>query len=905
MSIDIQDHRNVNTALPSHEAFNQALDPSSSFLERLLVIEGGTGSGKSFTLSSAASSARASGHQVIEIRGQGDDLVMASASLSALLTLLPQTARYSAGDERPTGDHAHDSRHVILVDDWQELDRGTRDQLHANLTFLSRTTRTVSVISTSDRLLFPGWNSMSLVALKPLLASEAEAFLSRNGIELPPSRRRLLLRLAEGNPLILDSIGPVWSAAPWELNVRFFPVYPPCPRLIDAANERLSSLSRSTRARLLVAAVAQVEFAIDLPATAARDLVDSVREAIRAEIVYSSMGKVVFDTPVTRAALLCLATADELAAARVEVAALPTSPDYLSLFVEVTSAEGRDDRLMERLTRGAEACIISGRPHEATAALLSASRLATSFETRSDLMLRAADNAAYTGQFVLVEEFLQRLAAEGETVPTLLSTAAHFQHVIQDGADRRVKRDLIAALERTPDGDVADRIVAVLQLVCLSHGDASWWDVVATTTRGRFLDPVLRIVQNCLVAGKAAAAEAPQLIEDARKSLSDGATWKQVPLHVAWMLLDPTDPRRAQIDQLFARSEEDEDLPGLLHMYRSAVGHIQSGGWQRADELLLSGRALADRLGAGTMLALIDANRLILLSLRGDPDKARAAADAATRWALDHGSPFIARVADHARSAIDMAAGNFEEAYARSSASPRVASRWLRGGYGPIELLDAVEASARLRLPDHGRLLVETAAAALGDEPPLRHQMILSACRAILDETQDGRGLFEESLARVADMSVPFEIARVRLAYGERLRRTMNPLEARAQFRIAVAAFEALGAHQWRLRANRELRAAGGIPETAPERFDGVLSEQELQVASLAAHGLSNKQIASQLYLSPRTVSGHLYRIFPKLGVTSRAALRDALLGMSDGVTSVDGATGALASVAGPFARAR
>jgi DNA-binding NarL/FixJ family response regulator len=62
-----------------------------------------------------------------------------------------------------------------------------------------------------------------------------------------------------------------------------------------------------------------------------------------------------------------------------------------------------------------------------------------------------------------------------------------------------------------------------------------------------------------------------------------------------------------------------------------------------------------------------------------------------------------------------------------------------------------------------------------------------------------------------------------------------------------------------------------------------VLTAQELTIADLAARGLTNKQIAAKLALSPRTVSTHLYRIFPKLGVESRAGLRDAMNGAGSG----------------------
>jgi DNA-binding CsgD family transcriptional regulator len=118
----------------------------------------------------------------------------------------------------------------------------------------------------------------------------------------------------------------------------------------------------------------------------------------------------------------------------------------------------------------------------------------------------------------------------------------------------------------------------------------------------------------------------------------------------------------------------------------------------------------------------------------------------------------------------------------------------------------------------------------------------------------------------------PFERARVQLHYGEHLRRGRAVLASRRQLAAALEAFERLGARSWVDRARHELRtgarsAAAGTALTA----------QEHEIASLAAGGLSNKQIGARLQLSPRTVSGHLYRAFPKLGVTTRAALRDAL----------------------------
>jgi ATP/maltotriose-dependent transcriptional regulator MalT len=123
----------------------------------------------------------------------------------------------------------------------------------------------------------------------------------------------------------------------------------------------------------------------------------------------------------------------------------------------------------------------------------------------------------------------------------------------------------------------------------------------------------------------------------------------------------------------------------------------------------------------------------------------------------------------------------------------------------------------------------------------------------------------------------PFYVARTQLAYGEWLRRHRRMTQSRAPLREAAEAFDALALLRYAERARRELRASG---ETVRRREPGAwaqLSPQELQIAQLAAEGLSNREIGEQLYLSHRTVESHLYRLFPKLGIKSRAQLRDAL----------------------------
>jgi ATP/maltotriose-dependent transcriptional regulator MalT len=158
--------------------------------------------------------------------------------------------------------------------------------------------------------------------------------------------------------------------------------------------------------------------------------------------------------------------------------------------------------------------------------------------------------------------------------------------------------------------------------------------------------------------------------------------------------------------------------------------------------------------------------------------------------------------------------------------------------------------------------------------------MLLAGTVAALDAADDlAAGLFEAALADPAAQSWPFDLARLHLLYGERLRRSREISRSRLHLRTAQAAFERLGASQWADRATAELAATEPTTKRAGTGRGEHLTAQELQVAELAAAGLSNKQIGARLYMSHRTVGAHLYRIFPKLGIESRAALRDALTG--------------------------
>lgn len=175
-----------------------------------------------------------------------------------------------------------------------------------------------------------------------------------------------------------------------------------------------------------------------------------------------------------------------------------------------------------------------------------------------------------------------------------------------------------------------------------------------------------------------------------------------------------------------------------------------------------------------------------------------------------------------------------------------------------------VESARRLVRELTGRLAVASAG------PAARMNVLYARALLAPENAVDDR--IREAIGQ--DVSIwPFERSRLQLVLGSRLRRQQRARDSRQYLRAARDGFDDLGASRWANRARDELRAAGvPSPTPVPAARSG-LSPQELQIARMVAEGLSNREIGERLYLSRRTVSGHLYRIFPKLGITSRVQL--------------------------------
>ena len=150
-------------------------------------------------------------------------------------------------------------------------------------------------------------------------------------------------------------------------------------------------------------------------------------------------------------------------------------------------------------------------------------------------------------------------------------------------------------------------------------------------------------------------------------------------------------------------------------------------------------------------------------------------------------------------------------------------------------------------------------------------------CRGLLAQEDAMASCFEEALSLHARTPDVFEAARTRLAYGARLRRARKRIAARAQLRTAGEIFEQLGARPWLDQASAELAASGERARLRDASTLDELTSQELRIARLLADGLTTREAAAAIFVSPKTVEYHLGHVYRKLGINSRAALAAAL----------------------------
>ena len=302
-------------------------------------------------------------------------------------------------------------------------------------------------------------------------------------------------------------------------------------------------------------------------------------------------------------------------------------------------------------------------------------------------------------------------------------------------------------------------------------------------------------------------------------------------------------------------------LPRLVH------AELAAGRWASAAANAEEGLELARETGQHDFVAY----QLVILALiaaqRGDEDDCMSLAAQGLELASAHRFTLVTEFGHWALTALDVGLGRAADAFVRAREISLTGAVFWAG-------LERIEAAARAGETDIARDW-------LASFEPWAHngragwaRGVALHCRALLSgDEQEAEGLFNAALAAHRGAARPFERARTELAFGEFLRRARRRVEAREHLRAALDVFEGLGARPWTERARTELRASGQRARHRDPSTRDELTAQELQIASLVRQGLTNRDVAAQLFLSPRTVDFHLRNVFRKLEISSRTQL--------------------------------
>ena len=304
---------------------------------------------------------------------------------------------------------------------------------------------------------------------------------------------------------------------------------------------------------------------------------------------------------------------------------------------------------------------------------------------------------------------------------------------------------------------------------------------------------------------------------------------------------------------------------------------VASGRWLEAGRLAEEGLALCGpaRPPVDTSLRLTQA---FVAAARGDEVRTRALVDAVGGRGRAPGFPTPVDEGHRALALVALGRADAEGAYRHATAVTLPGRSGAPGSTARRVSMDLVEAAVRVGRADEARKHVQAMCDLPAHGVSARFAMLTAASAALVAEPGAAAELFEQALATPDAERWPFDQARIQLAYGQHLRGQRRAGPSRVFLAAALDTFQRLEALPWAAQAQHGLRASGltiGHP-VAPGA--AALTPDERAVATLAAAGLTNKEIARQLLVSHHTVAARLYQVFPKLGVGSRAALRNAML---------------------------
>ena len=727
--------------------------------------------------------------------------------------------------------------------------------------------------------------------LDPLDGPSATTLLQQRFPALVPRVRERLIAEAQGNPLALLEL-PIALQEARPAGGDLADVLPLTARLLDLFASRVKDLPAPTIALLLIAVLDGAgDLRVVEAAAAAGSGLDDLAAAERARIVHvdEKAGRLVFRHPLIRSAVVALSTSDQRRRAHRSLAASMSLPERRAWHL-AEAAVGPDEGVASLLEGVALDHLNRG---DAVRAIAEMSRAAELSPVPADRGRRWA-MAAYIGATVLGDlgnapRLLDDIRdVDPDRAGSLAGAVASAYHLLNgDGDVDTAHRLLVGAIESLPDpADAHDEVLveAIYNLleVCFFGGRADLWPPFHRAI-GR-LEPqaptFLGLLAKTIPDPARDAVSVLDRLEEAIAGLNQESSPTLIQrLAVASAYVD----RLPQCRPALWRVVHDGRAGGAVTMAIHALALLGfdaflTGQWDALAEMADEGVSLCDNHSYGLLRWPHRSLQALLAAARGETAIAHAISDEVIGWAVPRRAGAMSNYVLHARALDAIGRGDFEAAYRDACAISPAGTIASHVPHAMWVVLDVVEAAMRT-----GRKKEAAAHVAAAQETGLpaissRLALITSGAGA-MTATDDGEAimLFEQGLDVPGADRWPFDLARVQLLFGERLRRARAKTRSRQLLTAAHDGFERLDARPWAQRAGNELRATGLTIGKTDLLGPASLTPQQLEIAQLAAEGLTNKEIGERLFLSHRTVGTHLYQVFPKLGITSRAALRDAL----------------------------
>ncbi len=839
-----------------------------------MVLAGEAGMGKTALLASFARRAGDLGHPVLRVAGDSGMPGVAYAALRVLLggpdgpdlthlsAARRQALRSALTGDGPgadvlvlraavlaaLGELAGDRPVVLVVDDVDRVDAPSFDVLLtvASVIALGQMPLIVLFAARTERVPVELAELLPAVVVPPLSALEAERLLDGAPAAPVGAARLEILRRAGGNPLALREFAD-WADLPGDR-----------PGVADVFARRVRELPEVTRWALALAAAGERDLAVLAqvdPATTA-----AWSPAAEAGLITLTETVVRFRHPLVEYAVLEAAGPTTRARAHRALAAGLTDPRR-ALWHRAAAVEGPDPQLAAELAGAA--AVLDGSGLVTAVTMLEQAAALLPAELRGPMLLDAGARAGAVGRLRWARDLLDRVRAGHDPAadPVFDVQLRSFGSWLETMQGRlEAATDLLVGMMAAGPLTMGTSTTAAFPAFLLGHGrltealtrasadlpvDQPWVFPLAVCRPGEEVRAL------CLLVPEADSAA------DQNRSARTGA---------AAMLADEPEKAVRLLSQAVAAVAEGT-ATGVHLAAPGAAGWalIDLGHWVEAEDRivpLLSSPVAAEAplIRAGTYVQLA-----VIALLRG---RRTAAAELIARSPLDpFAVPAFALRLRWAQGVAAAAAGEPEEAYGLLASAFAVRHDWRL-----LVLPDLVAAGPR---EEAAAAVAEAEAAYAGRWLSTRARGRLDAARALLDDDLT-------SAAALLDAPEagrrPFERATLATEVADRLRRRQQPRPARDRLVDALESFERMGAAGWAARVSAQLR--GGAPVADP--FATLTAQQE-QIVRLAANGLSNREIGERLFLSPRTIGSHLYRIFPQLGVANRTQLGELLTARGTG----------------------